>query len=880
MHFDILSFLIGFGIAAASAFALFRMRRQITALRQTAESQAGSTRSFITNSAEARYYNDLVKTLNASHIASDLVNLTDIYVEPRFLRGLEPVEPDSEKKGSVFRIIPMLHDMPQSYASYNVETLTIHDLRAGETHLALLGLPGSGKSTALAIMGLFAANEIEFEEIDLNSDEFFEDETKNMLPDEKAKLLKQRQDTQQRAIEHLKRAQAKEEEAGHRHPLVNFQRLMPIMIHLRDIDLRLETFGVQIPAAVEGKPTKPVIKTLDPAEPLVKALQHRANAVTASTLPRMIYTRLAAGTCMVLIDGYDDIPVEDRPEKLLWLQHFVEAYGANFIIATGPVIGYDPLINLGLTPIFLRAWTDSDFERLIQRWAVAWPAIAGTPRKPAPMPEERIMRRVTTNSRGRLPLDITLKTWAAFSGDEQELGRHGWYDFYVRQHWEQKETRPVIERIAAEILNQGGKPLSRDRMKEFATEAFTGPDGKPTLNIDDFVNKLVGSSGLMIDWPNNTAGFTYALINAYLASETLTSTDPTKINAVATNPAWELAMPFVAAKIPVNDAVTMLLGSQPDLLYTSLFQLVSWLPDAPPSAPWRADLFKRLTSALLSPSQFMAIRERAMAALVGSRDKNVMFILRQALRSTDPDVRRLGCVGMGALGETDAIKDLEPMLKDASPDVQLSAGMALGAIGTEAALTAMLGGFVEGEQELRQAVAEALAAVPGEGHAVLRDAMTSQEMMLRRAAVFGLARIKAAWAISLLYRALLEDEQWYVRNAAEEAFLEAEGLEATGALRHPDADSLAWLIAWAAAKGEGVPAGPNARQVLVRVLQEGEEPTLRAAAAQSLANLGYMPALKPLYGALRDKDEKVRSAVYEALGELQNRIGEKFPAVV
>lgn len=269
-----------------------------------------------------------------------------------------------------------------------------------------------------------------------------------------------------------------------------------------------------------------------------------------------------------------------------------------------------------------------------------------------------------------------------------------------------------------------------------------------------------------------------------------------------------------------------------------------------------------------------------MAALVGSRDKNVMFILRQALRSTDPDVRRLGCVGMGALGETDAIKDLEPMLKDVSPDVQLSAGMALGAIGTEAALTAMLGGFVEGEQELRQAVAEALAAVPGEGHAVLRDAMTSQEMMLRRAAVFGLARIKAAWAISLLYRALLEDEQWYVRNAAEEAFLEAEGLEATGALRHPDADSLSWLIAWAAAKGEGVPAGPNARQVLVRVLQEGEEPVLRAAAAQSLANLGYMPALKPLYGALRDKDEKVRAAVYEALGELQNRIGEKFPAVV
>ncbi len=85
-------------------------------------------------------------------------------------------------------------------------------------------------------------------------------------------------------------------------------------------------------------------------------------------------------------------------------------------------------------------------------------------------------------------------------------------------------------------------------------------------------------------------------------------------------------------------------------------------------------------------------------------------------------------------------------------------------------------------------------------------------------------------------------------------------------------------MAWAASKGEGVPAGPNARQVLIRALQEGEPP-LRAAAARTLAILGYMPALKPLYGALRDKDEKVRAAVYESLGTLQTRLDEKFPAV-
>jgi HEAT repeat protein len=118
-----------------------------------------------------------------------------------------------------------------------------------------------------------------------------------------------------------------------------------------------------------------------------------------------------------------------------------------------------------------------------------------------------------------------------------------------------------------------------------------------------------------------------------------------------------------------------------------------------------------------------------------------------------------------------------------------------------------------------------------------------------------------------------------VRNAAEHAFLQVERPEQAGVARHPEADALPWLVSWAAQKGEGVPAGPNARQVLIRVLQEGDQAS-RVAAAQTLANLGHVPALKPLYGALRDRDEKVRAAVYDALGEMQIRLGEEFPAVL
>src|SRR5205814_10669166 len=123
------------------------------------------------------------------------------------------------------------------------------------------------------------------------------------------KMIEQRRDIQQRALEHLKTMQEKEKEEGRStHQAVDFNRLLPIVVHLRDVDLRPEAYGVQTAAQANGKgKAQTALKKLDPAEPLVKAVQRRAGAITASTMPRMIYNRLTAGTCLVMIDGYEDV---------------------------------------------------------------------------------------------------------------------------------------------------------------------------------------------------------------------------------------------------------------------------------------------------------------------------------------------------------------------------------------------------------------------------------------------------------------------------------------------------------------------------------------------------------------------------------------------
>ena len=90
--------------------------------------------------------------------------------------------------------------------------------------------------------------------------------------------------------------------------------------------------------------------------------------------------------------------------------------------------------------------------------------------------------------------------------------------------------------------------------------------------------------------------------------------------------------------------------------------------------------------------------------MVAARDPNVLFIFRQGVRHTNPVARKLACIGLGAIGSSDAIKDLRSMVVDDDHDVQLAAAQALGAIATEAALETMVQGLLEGEEGLRQAV--------------------------------------------------------------------------------------------------------------------------------------------------------------------------------
>ena len=151
--------------------------------------------------------------------------------------------------------------------------------------------------------------------------------------------------------------------------------------------------------------------------------------------------------------------------------------------------------------------------------------------------------------------------------------------------------------------------------------------------------------------------------------------------------------------------------------------------------------------------------------------------------------------------------------------------------------------------------------------------------MVRRAAVFGLKRLSTKWARIAIYQSFLEDQQWYVRSAAQLVFQQQQAGHGVRAPRIPQPDQIAWLQEWAASRGENIPQGEGGLELLLQAFQEGSTET-RTYAAGVLGQLGAAHVARSLYTALRDVQPEVRESAHRALGYLQAHIGKALPAPI
>jgi len=311
-------------------------------------------------------------------------------------------------------------------------------------------------------------------------------------------------------------------------------------------------------------------------------------------------------------------------------------------------------------------------------------------------------------------------------------------------------------------------------------------------------------------------------------------------------------------------------------IHRPLIAAARWLRDAPREAPWRGKIMAALANLLQTEGLPLALRGQALAAFVASDDPAVTTLFRQMMGTLSFEVVKLAALGSGAMRDIRSVDLLEGILQSPSLSARRAACLALVAIGTNDALEVVAHNLLSADEDLRRAAAEALANDTGEGHAMLKDGATLTDILVRRAVVYGLARVDEPWASEVLQKMQMEDEQWVVRNSAGEVIEAHSQLENPRAPRPLKAPSeTPWLIEFAGTQGVGIVPGSPATDILLSVLKNGKE-------EERLAALSYLKtgltdgAIMGIYHAMYGDNPELREAAYMTLWEIGTS-GYKLP---
>ncbi len=408
------------------------------------------------------------------------------------------------------------------------------------------------------------------------------------------------------------------------------------------------------------------------------------------------------------------------------------------------------------------------------------------------------------------------------------------------------------------------KPLEESEEEE-GSEKKKEKIVAPTLGL---LAKMA-QSGLLSTHRDVHMRFVHPVFGGYLAGRALSSYNVDE--RLTGQPLWSgksLAMHYLATKGDATTLVETLLGTPDPILERNLLSMGTWLRNAPRKSPWRGKVLTSLATTLQNDTLPLGLRGQIVTSLARSGDPSVAALFRQLLQIQSPYAIQLAALGSGLMQDKKAIVPLANIFQKTSNTYTLTAAcLALSAIGSDAALEAIAGALLHGDENLRRAAAEALANHPSEGWEMLRDGTEMDDILIRRSVVYGLARVNAPWATALLSKVQVEDKEWAVRDIASSVLQEAAAANTRIPRKLPPPSETPWMIAFAGKQGMGISPGAPATDVLLLALKS-DDIDERLAVLPYLQRSPSAGVINALYHAMNAGNIEMREAVFLVLLEI------------
>jgi HEAT repeat protein len=641
--------------------------------------------------------------------------------------------------------------------------------------------------------------------------------------------------------------------------LGQLSHLTPVMVHAADLIL---------------PPPSPndLLSSLHPA------LFSYVKSIPQKRLPLFLHTLFNQGRALLLIDGLDELSPTQMSEVTGYLKSLLEKYSHTRAVVAAAPDHLGDLPMLGFIPVSVTSWSAAQRALFITHWGDLWEQFIAKqmPSGGPAIDTLLILGWLLNNTQNLTPLELTLKTWAAFAGDSLGPAPQAALEAFVRRMLvgQPGKNRQALEQLAGQIIlnvqpipsqKQAENWLGGSEMAAQTAEKTPQQKTERSVRARGALPDLL-ESGLLVKRRGDRISVQHPVLTGYLAAQS--SAVMNAGEQIAGPETWtgrEIALNYLAMiDSQASWLENMLDGEDTDLLQRNLLLAARWLRNAPAGLPWISAVMRQLAERLQNNETPLALRARVLTAMVICSDPGVAVMLRNLVTSDEADVRQLAALGLGFLRDLRAIQDLIHLLDDRRPAVNRSAILALTAIGDKTSLEAVASLLLSGDDSKRKAVAQALTNQPEEGYPTLEEGSTLSDPAVRRAVVYGLGRVRQPWAIAILEKLRKSDPQWVVKDAASQMLSAIQDENPRLPRPIPPLTETAWLTAFAAERGMGVAPGKPAYELLYRALAEGNEDQ-RQAAVYYLSGRGDEGAILPLYQIYFSSRGELREMVFTAL---------------
>jgi len=528
----------------------------------------------------------------------------------------------------------------------------------------------------------------------------------------------------------------------------------------------------------------------------------------AGPLDEIIQELFEEKMVFLLVDSVDQLPRQETILITSFLSEMLQKFPWIRIATTGSTYYVDGLLETDLIPVALSGWGTPEKELFTKKWKDVYhtygsPQNSGAPSTVFTEGEEDLLVQhwLEASKTNHTPLEYTLQIWGMFAGDSLGSRLDQTIQAYLQRLTTTHPTSSLapLHHIARFALNNGTYSFRREDIQDWLNNSprdlETHEDTSPiwpllnTCREEDILR--LGS--------DRRYRFTHPTIAGYLAASGQRNNPGIPTRDDQWKFYWSLAAEasrFTAANLDSNFKLPRsLLGTTGnEILAENIIHKARMMTFLPKGSA-HLDRFRKLITKSILDAPLLETKLRLSTILANAGDPDAESIFRFLLTNPDVSVRQVAVLGCGYMRSSKAVPQIIEQLGE-DHYLDMAACFALVQIGTPSALEAVANLLISGDEVIRRAAAEALANHPREGHPTLKDASEVEQLTIRHAAVFGLKRIRQPWAQDILDEMRIEDEEWLVRNAAQQAYEYIQGNSPFTPEPKRRKEDLPWLLSY------------------------------------------------------------------------------------